>query len=196
MRPFLFVALLLATSSAQFQGSTMYTSGLRLIQTTAIEPYPGWVVWPDTPTLAGLFTSNYVNQYNSLFAIFPCIDFALAYNVTGINTSMTLTAAWAIRDATTMPEVTPTQFVQTVTNGTALGYVSSPLITGPVLSGTVNTTGDTTFAWAPGSIDSYGNVINGGDMINIDIAMYWTSSAENVNATLSFSSLALWVFVG
>lgn len=195
MQLLLFAALLLASSHAQFTGAVNYGAGLRQISTSAIEAYPGWVVVPGTSTLSGLFSSQPVNTFTSLFAIGPHIDFALAFNVTGINTSITLTAGWAIRDVTTMPEATLVQFIQTITNGTSLGYVSSPLITGPTLSAAVNTTSDGMLLWMPGSVDSYGNVISGGDTINIDMAMYWTSSAENVNATFTFSSIAFWIVV-
>jgi hypothetical protein len=151
--------------------------------TSEIESWTFTAPDPDVPSVCGVVYSQSLFPYTMILELGRPIVMTIGVNVSMLVNATTLTYAWALRDMTTMPEVTLAQAIQTVTNGTYIATVALA-VNNTILTGTSNFT-YSSGTYVIGSNDSYGNPILSGHMIAFDRVIFFNSPLENQNATIN-----------
>jgi len=148
------------------------------------------------PTTSGELFYMQFGAVNQLLSFTGGMYMAIGWSVTSITAPTTVTLAMSLRDATKMPNITLTAICLSVANGKSLGYITSDTISSVGGGGVQRLSSPTAVVNYPlGSTDAYGNVIEAGDNMVIDTAVYFSSSIENQAAQVEIFATTTYAWV-
>jgi hypothetical protein len=132
-------------------------------------------------SICGVIFEGPLTPIREIFYFGNDVTLTHGFDILNLTHPTTLTFAVAFRDMTRLPVVTMDQVLALIESGNSMHSLSTSILdVGPSGAASASTNG----TFPVGSLDSYSNVIQPGDMMTLDWIVLFQSPCDNQNATV------------